>query len=291
MGETPLPPRSEGASAFEKMAQATLTNGTVQATCAARELAGVIVTAPNAAVEDRQRRAIFDRCGLSNQRARVQYVSYSGVPKGGVEALVKQQPDDVREHLKTYGQRGEFSGAGAAERDDTVVLVFVSHGPSPLTGVRTLSDPGQRSVVFNGVAEADVEAVAASVTSGAYDAAPCATDESVVLPNFRVTCSVSADDAFAYVDVSTKVRGKMLSRFASRAMIIADETLARTWTREVPTDAAPSPSTKGFAQATVEGVNAVRARAGRKPLRLAVAQSATGVGPSLGVVRRARGQR
>lgn len=73
------------------MAQATLTNGTVQATCAARELAGVIVTAPNAAVEDRQRRAIFDRCGLSNQRARVQYVSYSGVPKGGVEAVDKMQ--------------------------------------------------------------------------------------------------------------------------------------------------------------------------------------------------------
>ncbi|MBX3190447.1 MAG: hypothetical protein KF819_25830 [Labilithrix sp.] len=163
--------------------------------------------------------------------------------------------------------RNKHGGIWLARNGDRVVVATTIAKPEAVVTVTQADASGV--VVVKGTAPAKTEAIIALVNQG-QNVATCDPDLDVPLPLFSFRCTMAQGDRTAWIEVSARPEGRLLTSSVVRALARRDAG---------PLDyVAPARAAAGSTidpAAVLEGVNRARANVRLPPVALAPAQSAT----------------
>ncbi|HEY4220399.1 MAG TPA: hypothetical protein VGO62_03635 [Myxococcota bacterium] len=242
--------------------------------CAAREVAR-FPSFP----EPRLEAYVLMRCGASVSSAGGSGMSWSNVTAATTDAaLLSADKDKLVELLHKSAADHALVGA-ALVRDNaahTAHLTVLQAQPKVTLAAQAQTPMGGHVVIAGTLrASLTLDTIRAEITSGAYGAAECAHDDSQALPAFRFTCPVLAADASAYVEISAREHGRVLSTELASVLAVQSAGAATTWTRFEYVPLTATPETAAVGSTFLALLNAVRAKAGVAPVVQTAAESAT----------------
>ncbi|MEM1033356.1 MAG: hypothetical protein AAGN82_23685 [Myxococcota bacterium] len=213
------------------------------------------------------------RCGTAHVEAlRTMMTRFDSAPEGSVEDIAAALPPDTWSALgPVFGDapRAMRAGAWLQRGDDGTVALAVVSAPTGVS-VRALPIEDDVVTVAGRLALEDVTEVMGVVNRGPHGWAECTSKGAAA--DFTLRCPIDAGDASAWIDVVVAVKGQLLGRTVARVLAHREGAGAITYPTQV--ERRPVSDPEAFRREVLARLNARRATAGLRPLRLATAQSA-----------------
>lgn len=219
---------------------------------------------------------LIARCGASARGASVAVRSFS--VRGMDEArLATRAADEIFNAWapNVQGHRGRL-GMASARRGSVIALGFVFLQDQPMSfPLEGAPMPIEGRVTFQGTFNGVAEDVVALISRGESGVESCITTrEGAAL---HLNCPFDASDESEFIEVISREPGRIIPRTGATLIAVRDPSAALVY--EEPTVPAAEALTDPRAQ-IVAALNAHRARLGRGPLALEVAQSDANVSAS-----------
>ncbi|HXI57943.1 MAG TPA: hypothetical protein VNO55_17885 [Polyangia bacterium] len=119
----------------------------------------------------------------------------------------------------------------------------------------------------------DVAHISASVNQGPFGVASCLNDQTVALPQFRVSCRLAPEDQTAWLTIMFVAPQTVLGLPVAEVLARRDGAVALSMKEPAYPSHPPVTDVQAFRVAVVARLNLVRAQAGLGPVQLAQAQS------------------
>ncbi len=262
IGHVPVPVRGPLAPLATAVLQGRQVTVTAALSCVAEQIAQVVGTT-GTYPDQRMQRFLFGACGSP-----VNHGGFASWWVDGVEALdddklVAQYQDDLRQMLEgaipAQGQVGVAAVRVAAKFTVIVARTNMADTIEPFAPV-----PGpDGKVVVRGRVQKPYEVVRGMVNQGPFGVARCEKNPDVRLPQFEMSCPVTATDATAWMVVSGFEKGRMIGDGVVNLLLRPSGQAPTKYQR---TDYVPSaPRAKDpdqFALQFVDALNVVRGKAG-----------------------------
>jgi hypothetical protein len=130
-------------------------------------------------------------------------------------------------------------------------------------------------VVVSGRLRGEAAFFAGLINQGSYGVRDCAVDPSVARPQFRVTCRMAREDETAWMEIVYAPPGTVLALPLAQILVRRDVAKPVSFQEPAYAQARAVAEVVEFRAAVVEALNATRARAGMKPVRLSALESDT----------------
>lgn len=241
--------------------------------CLAREVGRVLLERRN---KPSQRFVDFAgaRCGVT--AASLTVGSYGGeLPAGVKDAEVfAKWSEGLREWLPSVLDGTNLSVGLWFGRVEGRGVVAIARGkrqvhlePAPLRVA------AGSPVVLQGQLLEPAERIVATINRGAFGAADCESDPGVAPPRFSFRCEVAPDDPWAWVEIHALAPGRQLFNVTASFIVTTHAELPSVYEQTTLVATTVDAAMQAPEQRIADLVNAVRARAGLKPLHHAVRQS------------------
>lgn len=245
---------------ISRVADAQVDNG---ARCVSEEMLAARIEGE---IPDRfEQEWIQRRCGLSTGYSRS--LVFSGQSASAVASSV--------ESLVARWEGPLALGHASGETYDVVTIGEMAARVEPF-------DTSGDTFTIRGEFTRDVGWFRGVIAHGDFDAAPCDIDTTVDLPEFSMTCPAVASDSRAMIQVVAGNEGRFLGEQVFETWTSPDGSEPTSYTRESILSRAGRIDVEDTEALTAEtvlaSVNAIRASAGREPMRLHEAQSAAASG-------------
>jgi hypothetical protein len=177
--------------------------------------------------------------------------------------LVQRLPADAR-HVGFWFGRAHGRAIALATFDTAPVEL------EPLSPVPDANG----DVIIEGRLDGAAEYIAGYANQGRFGVADCLADPSVARPEFRITCRMEPGDDVAWMEVVYAAPRSVLAQPIVQVLARRDPTKPLIYRETAHAASRPVTDPAAFGPAVLAGLNAVRAEAGLRPVRLANAQSA-----------------
>jgi hypothetical protein len=139
----------------------------------------------------------------------------------------------------------------------------------------TLVPDANDDVVVSGRLRGDTAYFGGYINHGPFGVKACSTDPSVPRPAFRVTCRAAREDETAWMEIVYAPPGTVLALPIAQILVRRDPSKPVSFQEPPYAQAHPIADAAAFSAAVLEALNATRARAGMKPVRLSTVESDT----------------
>ncbi len=241
--------------------------------CAAREF-GLFFVKHGALPGGVLRRFILGRCGATGSQAVFGYFYEDVPPEATPERVFEVWGAGVRRMLREgLGAGPRAAGIWFGRNGNRGLVLLISAERSVrVTPVSTVPDETGR-VRVRGELLAPAGGISGAVNRGSLGYANCEAATDVLLPRFDLSCSVDPADETAWLAVSVRRPGRLLTEAVLEVLARPGGGEARTWTRR-PFGAAQEVSgAKEFRSVLLERVNELRRGLGHAPLALETDES------------------
>jgi hypothetical protein len=130
-------------------------------------------------------------------------------------------------------------------------------------------------VVVAGRLRGDAAYFGGYINQGPFGVRTCSVDPSVPAPRFRVTCRAAREDDAAWMEIVYAPPGTVLALPIAQILVRRDLAKPVSFQEASDAQAHTVDDTAAFRAAVLEALNATRARAGMKPVRLSEVESDT----------------
>jgi len=240
--------------------------------CAATEVARYYLEA-GGYPDDATRRYLAERCGSTLPSFRFSTLS-GDVPDSISDAQIAQKYQHSLDELvdQAHLESASQAGLGVAREKGKVSIVMLSGRPlAEFSGFVPLV-PGT-SVTLEGHVSAGAAFALALVNQGASGVATCEPDRSVALPQFRVSCPFSADDAETRIEIATRKPDRVLMDVELTALVRHADDAGLTYEPVARGNDAVAGDASAFELALFGQLNDARHAAGLPPFTLEPKQS------------------
>lgn len=186
---------------------------------------------------------------------------YSAEIQKDIDTILSNGPADIGIHFERTGNDGLLVL--------TADLRTVALNTSPIRADKN------RQWTISGEIQKKVDYIQAYINRGAYSVAPCTVDMTIPPPKFSIRCEMDPGDTAAWVDVHATVPGRLLSEVVLQTRVVAREGVDDMYQwPSLPAEIAAEGATDE--EIMTAAINAVRRKAGLKPLVFDRAQSREG---------------
>jgi hypothetical protein len=133
-------------------------------------------------------------------------------------------------------------------------------------------------VVVSGRMRGDAAFFSGLINQGAYGVRACSVDATVARPRFRITCRAAREDETAWMEIVYAPPGTVLALPLAQILVRRDPAKPVSFQLPAYGEAKEVADAAEFRAAVIEALNATRARAGMKALRLSALESETAAG-------------
>jgi hypothetical protein len=237
--------------------------------CVAHELARVVVTTgkrPGASLL----RFVAARCGASIAAPESMYWTLQNAENTSEQAAY----DTLGKQLdRASTLAGKQAGIGFA-RAGGKVAVAIAHGSATveLDGLQQVVGADGKLVIRGRVLE-DIVALQPVINFGEYGYRECEIDLAVALPKFAISCTLADTDDYAWMQLMTLSRGRVLANEALGIHALRSPDAGKTYSSRKLGAARPVTDATSFRAAVLDVLNPIRRAAGQQPLTAAPEQS------------------
>jgi hypothetical protein len=180
-------------------------------------------------------------------------------------SLVDRVPAAAKQAGFWFGRRGSSA----------VALVVYEATPVELAPLSPVPDANGDLVIEGRLVGGDADYFEGYVNQGRFGVKNCLVDPAVPRPSFRVVCRMAPEDATAWIQIVYAPPRSVLVQPLVQVLARRDASKPLVYAEKPYAPARPVADAASFGPAVLLGLNATRAQAGLRPVRLAEAQSAS----------------
>jgi hypothetical protein len=243
--------------------------------CVAGEI-GRFVLEHGAVPPESLQRVVNAACGVFAPAVRFQSLRLQASEQVSDERLLARFAPELGSKLvaRLPADAVEVGFAVVRGRGQLVAIADYDKAPVDLEPF-SLAPDANGDVVVAGRLRGDSAYFGGYINQGPFGVRTCNVDPSVARPRFRVTCRAAREDETAWLEIVYAPPGTVLALPIAQILVRRDPAKPVSFQESADAPARPVADAAAFSAAVLETLNATRARAGLKPVRLSEVESAT----------------